>query len=432
MADRKRSKVWLHFNKCSDNGDYARCNLCGMKYKATGGNTSNLRKHLVKHKIFLKAEECTIFARPTRTDVTSAPSPASDTGETGSAAGGDNSDNDSSEASSSSSAAGPAECCLLQLWTRPGLGLDEHSLILDVRTRWNSLFLMVERFIEQYPAIQAASRDPRIKKAMDRDRLLRVSDDDMSKCEDFVDTMRVLYTSTLAVSADRSATAGQILPILDKLRAKFEVKDEDSAFKKAIKEKVWADLSHRYTEETNKELRLFLEEATALDPRFKGKIQDEAVWTRLENEAVVLFTGDKIGEVTQQEGEEVAEGEEMPEAPEKRKKKLSALGELFQDEDQEVLFQREIDTQAPSLAEKAKNELLIYQRFPAVLSSVHPLLWWWQKRDQMPMLASLAKKYLCVQASSTPSERVFSTAGDTVSVERARVLPKKVDMLKCK
>ncbi|KAF7212462.1 E3 SUMO-protein ligase ZBED1 [Nothobranchius furzeri] len=297
---------------------------------------------------------------------------------------------------------------------------------------------MVERFIEQYPIIQAASRDPRIKKDMDRDRLLRVYDDDMSKCEDFVDTMRVLYTSTLAVSAERSATVGQILPILDKLRAKFEVKDEDSAFKKAIKEKVWADLSHRYTEETNKELLLFLEEATALDPHFKGKIQDEAVWTRLENEAVALFAGDKIGEVTQQEGkgrkeqqegEEVSEGEEMPEAPEKRKKKLSALGELFQDQDQEVLLQSEIDTQAPSLAEKAKNELLIYQRFPAVLSSVHPFLWWWQKRDQMPLLASLAKKYLCVQASSTPSERVLSTAGDTVSVERARLLPEKVDML---
>ncbi|XP_059183296.1 uncharacterized protein LOC131962324 [Centropristis striata] len=96
---------------------------------------------------------------------------------------------------------------------------------------------MVESFIEQYPAIQVALRDPRIKKAMDRD----------SKCEDFVDTMKVLYTSTIAVSSDKSATAGQILPILDKLKTKFEVKDDDSAFKRAIKEKVWADLSHPYS-----------------------------------------------------------------------------------------------------------------------------------------------------------------------------------------
>ena len=59
MADRKRLKVWLHFSKCD--ADYARCNICDAKCKASGRNTSNLRKHLVKHKIFLKAEECTIF-----------------------------------------------------------------------------------------------------------------------------------------------------------------------------------------------------------------------------------------------------------------------------------------------------------------------------------------------------------------------------------
>ena len=76
---------------------------------------------------------------------------------------------------------------------------------------------------------------------------MRVSDDDISRCEDFVDTMRVLYTSTLVVSSDKSATAGQILPILDKLRAKFEVQDDDSPFKRAIKEKGWEDLSPRYT-----------------------------------------------------------------------------------------------------------------------------------------------------------------------------------------
>ncbi|MEQ2187746.1 hypothetical protein GOODEAATRI_007735 [Goodea atripinnis] len=37
-----------------------RCDICEVKCKPSGGNTSNLRKHLVKHQIFLKAEE-TIF-----------------------------------------------------------------------------------------------------------------------------------------------------------------------------------------------------------------------------------------------------------------------------------------------------------------------------------------------------------------------------------
>lgn len=69
----------------------------------------------------------------------------------------------------------------------------------------------------------------------------------MRKCEDFIDTMRVLYNSTLCVLSDKSATAGQILPILDKLKKRFKVEEDDSAFKRAIKEKVWTDLSPRYT-----------------------------------------------------------------------------------------------------------------------------------------------------------------------------------------
>ncbi|MEQ2289948.1 hypothetical protein AMECASPLE_038464 [Ameca splendens] len=39
--------------KCD--ADYTRCNICEAKCKASGGNTSNLRKHLVKHQIFLRA-----------------------------------------------------------------------------------------------------------------------------------------------------------------------------------------------------------------------------------------------------------------------------------------------------------------------------------------------------------------------------------------
>ena len=87
------------------------------------------------------------------------------------------------------------------------------------------------------------------------------------------------------------------------------------------------------------------------------------------------------------------------------------------------------DVSTPSLTEKAKKELQTYRSFPAILTSVDPLLWWWQKSDQIPMLASLAKKYLCVQASSTRSERVFSIAGDTISMQRAWLLPDIVDML---
>ncbi|KAF0039009.1 hypothetical protein F2P81_009493 [Scophthalmus maximus] len=50
------------------------------------------------------------------------------------------------------------------------LNLPEHAVILDVKTSWYSLFLMVERFLEPFPAIQAASMDPRLKKSVEKDR----------------------------------------------------------------------------------------------------------------------------------------------------------------------------------------------------------------------------------------------------------------------
>lgn len=44
-------------------------------------------------------------------------------------------------------------------------------------------------------------------------------------------------------------------------------------------------------------------------------------------------------------------------------------------------------------------------------------------------LQRCATKYLCVPATSVPSERIFSKAGQIVSDKRSRIKPKNVDML---
>lgn len=140
------------------------------------------------------------------------------------------------------------------------LKLLQHSLILDVRTRWNSLYLMMERFIEQYPAIQAASLDQRLRKNMERDRLARLTDEDFRKAEDFINLMRVLYTSRLCVSTEKNPTCGQILPILKKLEMHFTLVEGDTVFVSNLKKQVWTNLSKRYQSE---EIRNFFEVATA-------------------------------------------------------------------------------------------------------------------------------------------------------------------------
>ncbi len=45
-----------------------------------------------------------------------------------------------------------------------------------------------------------------------------------------------------------------------------------------------------------------------------------------------------------------------------------------------------------------------------------------------PLLSSLSKAYLTIPATSVPSERVFSTAGDILNAQRSQLLPQNVDM----
>jgi zinc finger BED domain-containing protein 1 (E3 SUMO-protein ligase ZBED1) len=52
-----------------------------------------------------------------------------------------------------------------------------------------------------------------------------------------------------------------------------------------------------------------------------------------------------------------------------------------------------------------------------------PLLWWKRNQSDFPELAELARRVLCVQATSAPCERLFSHAGLTIANDRARLSP---------
>ena len=77
-------------------------------------------------------------------------------------------------------------------------------------------------------------------------RLTRLSDDDLTKAEDFIDIMKIMYVVTEAVSSEKVPTIGQIVPTLAKLEAHFRVNDGDNSFRTEIKNAVWANLSTRY------------------------------------------------------------------------------------------------------------------------------------------------------------------------------------------
>ena len=55
-----------------------------------------------------------------------------------------------------------------------------------------------------------------------------------------------------------------------------------------------------------------------------------------------------------------------------------------------------------------------------VAPDVIPMDWWKIHRHQFPHIAQLARKWLCVTATSTPSKRVFSDCGLALTAKRSR------------
>ena len=58
-----------------------------------------------------------------------------------------------------------------------------------------------------------------------------------------------------------------------------------------------------------------------------------------------------------------------------------------------------------------------------------PLTWWLEHEKKYPNLSKLARKYLSITATSVPSERLFSKAGELVSHKRSCLKPSNVNML---
>lgn len=74
-------------------------------------------------------------------------------------------------------------------------------------------------------------------------------------------------------------------------------------------------------------------------------------------------------------------------------------------------------------------ELEKYLSLPNVGLNCNPLQWWRMFCPEFPTLSKLAKKYLCIQATSVPCERVFSCASNVISDHRSSLSPEHAEEL---
>ena len=79
--------------------------------------------------------------------------------------------------------------------------------------------------------------------------------------------------------------------------------------------------------------------------------------------------------------------------------------------------------------EKMRDEVEEYLKLSTINPEMNLLKWWKIHATDFPVISKLARKYLCICASSSPSERVFSLSGHIVSKKRNSLKPDEVNML---
>lgn len=117
-----------------------------------------------------------------------------------------------------------------------------------------------------------------------------------------------------------------------------------------------------------------------------------------------------IGDVEEDEDDEIYGGlfSKMRKPVSDRDVRLGADDRLIQRVNAEITHYRD---NIPSIEFQSKIE------GNRVMSN--PLLWWKNNASKLPLLSCLARRVLCIPATSAPSERVFSIAGLTISKLRS-------------
>ena len=80
-------------------------------------------------------------------------------------------------------------------------------------------------------------------------------------------------------------------------------------------------------------------------------------------------------------------------------------------------------------AARIETEVTLYFTEDVVPDTEDPLVWWCKNQAHYPLLAGLARKFLCVPATSAPAELVFSICGVVVNKLRCSLSPGSIDAL---
>ena len=287
------------------------------------------------------------------------------------------------------------------------LSLPEQKLIQEVPTRWNSTYLMLERFHQQFEAITTAL-------CLLGQNQLCLAADEKEKIKSVLTYLKPFLDATEDISGETYVSVSMIIPLTKLLQQQYHLTRSSSTLATTLS----SELCRRFL---SIESAYVTAVTTLLDPRFKKiPFRDQSALEntirRITQElaAMQIATQDTNDHNSNTTGDLSGSSEDQPSS--------SSLWAAFDKQVTESSSRR-------TTTSDAMIELRRYFEESNIERKKNPLNWWKENEIRFPKLQALAKKYLCIPGSSVPSERLFSKAGQLVSERRSRLKPKHIDMM---
>ena len=247
-------------------------------------------------------------------------------------------------------------------------------------------------------AVNQAMIDAKLKKA--EIAKLKIKDPDVKKMKELVKVLDMLEEGITLIGAEKYCTGSVILPFLSKFLRILDDHDDDSVVVGSFKTMLKTELEERCELNLNNSV---LAKASLLDKRFSHlKFLEKE-----ERDQILEEVKKELKEIEKKPLTATKEKESSTKEPPKKKKRFLGHGLDSSDED-------DLDDET----DKTEKELESYLSEKKLKGDGDPLLWWNLHKDEYPNLARLARKYLAVQGTATPAERIMSRLGEILSKRR--------------
>ena len=302
---------------------------------------------------------------------------------------------------------------------------NKNILVEDVRTRWNSTYDMIEAAWEKREVLKVMASDH-----LNTNKVkFLIEDEEWELLKMFADELLAFREATQVFSKSKSITSpnvsglyGLLVERLDSLIFELYHPLQDFTGTKISNDKAKA-LRHAYTSMKEKLLKYEMQVrrkpmfpiATVLDPRFKLEHIPHGEQKFVVETLLNLLESVRIGEGSSS----IPIDDLVASRTHKRSKVM-------------MQFMERQSSRSTTVDEQSvKVELDDYLCEPCIDCLRDDSLQWWHKRgsNKYPRLSVLAKEFLSICASSSPSERLFSTGRGIITFRRGRLAPDTISTL---